>query len=154
MNNANIIKLDHNNINAYLEDIEQLEQQCFGQLAWNKKQIIDELDNTFSVIVAYIIGTQAVAYANARIVVDELQIGNIAVLPNYQKQGIGSRVLDYLIDLARTNSCVAVQLEVAVDNSPAIALYNKAHFVTVGLRKKFYTTSNGSKDAYTMTLTL
>ena len=41
-----------------------------------------------------------------------------------------------------------VYLEVRTDNAPAIALYESAGFVTMGIRKRYYRVSGA--DAYTM----
>jgi ribosomal-protein-alanine N-acetyltransferase len=42
----------------------------------------------------------------------------------------------------------AVYLEVRTDNEPAIAMYEKAGFANIGLRKRYYRVSGA--DAYTM----
>ena len=74
----------------------------------------------------------------------EYEIHTIGVDPAFQGQGIGRRLLDEL--LAHADGTVF--LEVRTDNAAAIALYRRAGFTEVGLRKRYYRQSGA--DAYTM----
>ena len=59
----------------------------------------------------------------------------------------GSKLLEYLIDKAKLSS-TSITLEVNVQNTPAIHLYEKYGFETIGKRKKYY---NNQFDAFIMT---
>ncbi|GFG51952.1 ribosomal-protein-alanine N-acetyltransferase [Mycolicibacterium agri] len=75
----------------------------------------------------------------------EYEIHTIGVDPAYQGQGIGRVMLNRLLDYAGDGT---VYLEVRTDNVPAIAMYESAGFVKMGLRKRYYRVSGA--DAYTM----
>jgi [ribosomal protein S18]-alanine N-acetyltransferase len=75
----------------------------------------------------------------------EYEIHTIGVDPTYQGQGIGRQILDRLLKFVGDDT---VYLEVRTDNVPAIAMYESAGFVNVGLRKRYYRASGA--DAYTM----
>jgi ribosomal-protein-alanine N-acetyltransferase len=75
----------------------------------------------------------------------EYEIHTIGVDPAYQGQGIGREMLNRLLDIAADDT---VYLEVRTDNAAAIAMYEAAGFVNVGLRKRYYRVSGA--DAYTM----
>jgi [ribosomal protein S18]-alanine N-acetyltransferase len=75
----------------------------------------------------------------------EYEIHTIGVDPAYQGQGIGREMLGRLLDIAADDP---VYLEVRTDNVAAIAMYERAGFVNVGLRKRYYRVSGA--DAYTM----
>lgn len=75
----------------------------------------------------------------------EYEVHTIGVDPDYLCRGIGTRLLDDLLDFAAGGT---VFLEVRTDNDAAMGLYTKAGFVTVGLRKRYYRISGA--DAYTM----
>jgi [ribosomal protein S18]-alanine N-acetyltransferase len=75
----------------------------------------------------------------------EYEIHTIGVDPAYQGHGIGRQILNRLLKFAGDDS---VYLEVRTDNAPAIAMYESAGFVNVGLRKRYYRVSGA--DAYTM----
>lgn len=58
---------------------------------------------------------------------------DMAVHPDFQNQGIGAVLLNSLIDWAKTHPTIEViKLDVAEENSPAIALYKKLGFVEIG----------------------
>ena len=75
----------------------------------------------------------------------EYEIHTIGVDPAYQGHGIGREMLNRLLAVAGDDT---VYLEVRTDNSAAIAMYEGAGFVNVGLRKRYYRVSGA--DAYTM----
>lgn len=56
----------------------------------------------------------------------------IVVLRAYWRQGIGSAMMQALIDAARTTGIEQLELDVVADNKPAIALYQKQGFVEYG----------------------
>lgn len=81
------------------------------------------------------------------IVLDEAHIANIAVKKTLRKNGIGSKLLENLIAEAKKYTS-SITLEVNEKNLPAISLYQKYGFQTLGKRKKYY---NNTHDAYIMT---
>ena len=80
-----------------------------------------------------------VAYGGMLTVLDEGQITNIATLPAYRRRGLAAKVLEALLREARARGLAFVTLEVRESNAPAISLYEKFGFLTVGYRKGFYT---------------
>lgn len=64
----------------------------------------------------------------------------ISILRSYWNLGVGSRMLEYLIDWARqTDAIRKINLRVRVDNLPAIHLYEKYGFVQEGrVTREFY----------------
>lgn len=149
---TNIVKLSTDNCDGYLSSIAQLEQLCFGRRAWTQIQLRQEIANTFAIVFAYNLGTELAGYISARSVADELQISNIAVFPQYRKQGIAWALLDMMKESARTLGNTVIELEVAVDNVAAINLYTKYGFVAAGTRRNFYPDDGrgGNRDAITM----
>lgn len=75
----------------------------------------------------------------------EYEIHTIGVDPVYQGQGIGREILNRLLAFAAGDP---VYLEVRTDNVAAIAMYESAGFVIIGLRKRYYRVSGA--DAFTM----
>jgi ribosomal-protein-alanine N-acetyltransferase len=79
---------------------------------------------------------------------EEADIINLAIHPNYRHQGIATQLLSQmLLDL----NAKKIFLEVDTENTSAINLYKKFHFITLGIRKKYY---EGKKDAFQMVLDL
>lgn len=63
---------------------------------------------------------------------------NIVVRKDKRKEGIGSKLLEEILKIAKKWKAKVVTLEVNEKNMPAIKLYQKFHFEQVGLRKKYY----------------
>ena len=57
-----------------------------------------------------------------------LYIDDLCVLDGYRKQGIGGKVLDYVLDLARENGVEQITLNVWQGNEPAISFYKDRGF--------------------------
>ena len=74
-----------------------------------------------------------------------VDIVNIAVDINYQRNGIGKRLIDYIVDKLKPER---VLLEVRKSNEKAIKLYEKCHFQIINIRKNYY----GMEDALVMEL--
>ena len=70
--------------------------------------------------------------------VDEAHITNIAVLKEYQGQGIGGLLLIATIDLAREFNASFLTLEVRASNLVAQNLYSRYGFNKTGLRRGYY----------------
>ena len=88
---------------------------------------------------------ELVGYAGLASYPDDAQVQTIAVLPRYQRAGIGRRLLTALIAHAGGQP---ISLEVRTDNAPAIGLYESMGFTRSGLRRRYYQPSGA--DAYTM----
>ena len=80
---------------------------------------------------------------------DEGYITNVAVFPQYRKQGVATALIKRVFELAQEKKLAFVSLEVRVSNSAAIALYEKAGFKEEGRRKSFY--RDPREDALIMT---
>lgn len=81
-----------------------------------------------------------------------IDIHNIAVHVDFRRRGIARVLLGRVIDEARRQSIVHIMLEVRKSNLPAQKLYETVGFLTVGLRKGYY--SDNGEDALAMTLEL
>ncbi len=132
-----------------------LEQQCFGEHGWTADMLISEINNTYSTVVAYT-NTEGdiVGYLSARVASSVVEISNIAVAVNSRRQGIARQLLEFLHNM-HVYTCDSVMLEVSIDNSSAVALYNSCGYITVATRHNFYAEGRyASRDAYTMIHTL
>lgn len=87
-------------------------------------------------------------FIGLRIEESEVHITNIAVLPNYQNQGLGYILLKEGEKFARAKNCLMISLEVKKSNLSAIHLYKKYGFEVKGVRKGYYTENN--EDALEM----
>ena len=79
-------------------------------------------------------------------------ITNIGVLPDMQRQGIGSQLLNILMIVSQECNMKSITLEVRRSNRDAQRLYERLGFKKIRLRTHYYV-DNG-EDAYEMRLEL
>ena len=135
----------------FADEIFSLEKECFGDF-WSLQLISHELEQSKSLYIVCESDSKVTGYLNASVVLDEAQLNRIAVSKEYRQKGIGTKLISYLIDYLKTQSCTGVFLEVRNNNKNAIKLYKSFGFVTDGIRKKYY--HNPDDDAVLMSLTL
>ena len=117
--------------------------------AWSLDSINKELDNkNAKYIVAVTENNEVVGFIGLWIVLDEGDITNVAVHPNYRKQKIASLLIEYVINNMKNWNISSLTLEVRKSNIPAQNLYKKFNFNVSGIRKNFY--SDNNEDAYIM----
>jgi len=73
------------------------------------------------------------------VVMDELQIDNLAVSDRCRRKGIGQMLLRSAVSRASRFGARIAILEVRSANLPARTFYEKEGFVVVGSRKRYYT---------------
>lgn len=138
-----------------------LERALFGPSAWSEATISDELaaaDHWYVGVDGPIPdvpapeGPALLAYAGASFDGDVVEVMTIGVALRAQRRGLGAQLFDALVGYARSRGATAVMLEVRVDNAPAIALYERAGFVVLGRRRRYYQPED--VDAFTMRLML
>ncbi len=86
-----------------------------------------------------------VGYSLVSMLAGEAHIMNICVDPDVKKQGIGSKLLENMIDRA-TKKAETIFLEVRPSNEAAIALYEKRGFNEIGVRKAYYPSVQGDRE--------
>lgn len=126
-----------------IEPIYNLEFDDF----WKPLNLKSELENISSKYIVAKEGNTIVGFAGIWFSVDDAHITNIVVRKDFRNKGIGSLLLERLIELAKCKT--ALTLEVNVKNKIAQKLYLKYGFEILGIRKKYY---DGIEDAYIMTL--
>lgn len=97
---------------------------------------------------------QMAAFAVTQVVLDEATLFNIAVHPDFQRQGLGRTLLQALITELGERGVMTLWLEVRASNAKAIALYRSFDFNEVSVRKGYYPSAEGREDAVIMALVL
>ena len=121
-----------------LEQIEAIEQQCFS-CPWTLDQLRSQLSDDRHVFLAAVdAGGTVLGYVGMMFVLDEGYISNVAVAPDFRRQGVADALISALMTRAEELNLAFVTLEVRAGNEPAKALYAKHGFVPVGRRKNYY----------------
>ncbi|HET6891592.1 MAG TPA: ribosomal protein S18-alanine N-acetyltransferase [Pyrinomonadaceae bacterium] len=79
-------------------------------------------------------------YIVARLAAHEIHINNVAVRPEYRRQGIGANLLNHVLEEGGRLKATTAFLEVRAGNSLAQALYKKCGFTSIGRRPGYYST--------------
>lgn len=97
---------------------------------------------------------EPVGFAMTRRVADEEELLLIAVAPKWRQFGAATTLLNQVFENARKAGVARLHLEMR-SNNPAIHLYSKFGFQTVGLRKDYYHGSGSHCfDALTLAIQL
>ena len=129
---------------AHVAPIAGLEKLCFSD-PWSEKSVETELSCRLSCWLVAMEGETLVGYVGSQTVIDESDMMNIAVHPDFRRKGIAEALVAALEEQLRERGSKALTLEVRDSNAPAIALYEKLGFTQVGLRKNYY--RNPKEDA-------
>jgi ribosomal-protein-alanine N-acetyltransferase len=128
-----------------------IEQAAFGD-PWSRSAFIELVDDPRVAFLIADLGGNVRGYVVAWFVLDEGEIGNLAVAADARRHGIGSRLLDGAIGAVRKARVDSLYLEVRDSNDAARALYASRGFVEVGRRRDYY--RRPKEDALVLRLTL
>lgn len=122
---------------CHVSQIADLEKICFND-PWSENSIASELGNRLSHWIVALDGEKVVGYVGSQTVLGETDMMNIAVHPDYRKQGIATELIEALIQVLKERGSHSLMLEVRESNDPAKELYLKMGFELVGIRKNYY----------------
>ena len=125
--------------------VARLEKLCF-QDPWSEKSIASELSNKLALWLVAIKEETLVGYIGSQTVMDESDMMNVAVHPEFRRRGIAEALVNALCAALKEQGSVSLTLEVRASNEPAKALYEKLGFEQVGKRPNYY--RNPKEDAY------
>ena len=129
---------------THVSQVAALEKICFAD-PWSEMSIASELQNLWSYWLVAVSDDRVVGYIGSQSSIDEADVMNVAVHPEYRRQGIAEGLICTLVEELKNRGIHALLLEVRASNAPAIALYEKLGFQQVGLRKNYY--RNPKEDA-------
>ena len=132
-----------------IDSVIEIEAKAYGEHHWSKESFLNELSNDLArYYAAFDNKNHLLGYAGCWQILEEVHITNIAVAPDFRRNGIGEKLLRKIIDDCYENKAKYITLEVRVSNLPAIGLYEKYGFKSLGVRKGYY--QNNNEDALIM----
>lgn len=119
----------------YIKAVAEIERACFSS-PWDEAALEAELNNACSHLYVALDGDRVAGYAAVYCVCGEADIARVAVLPEYRRQGIATKLL---LKSFEDNQADCVFLDVRESNAAAISLYKSLGFEQVGIRRNYYT---------------
>ncbi|MGL5245215.1 MAG: ribosomal protein S18-alanine N-acetyltransferase [Sarcina sp.] len=130
-----------------INDVIEISNLSFP-ISWSKTSFLNEIKNPLAHYLVAKDDEKIIGFIGAWSIIDEAHITNIAVHPNYRRQGVGDLLIGGLFCLSNELNLIALTLEVRASNIPAQNLYKKHGFVEEGIRKKYY--EDNGEDAIIM----
>jgi ribosomal-protein-alanine N-acetyltransferase len=134
--------------NWHLRDVHAIDVKVYPR-PWSLallRQEISMLDSRYYVVAE--LNGKVVGHAGIMYIGDEGHITTVAVDPEFQGQGLATRLVLALCHHASERRIPALTLEVRVSNERATLLYRRFGFAPAGVRKNYYSESN--EDALIM----
>ena len=141
----NNIKLDNIEIKVMtLDDLKTIKEILISDFDefWNYNVFKAELQSENSKYLVAKLNNEIIGFAGIKIIIDEADIMNIVTKKIYRNQGVGTLLLNEIINLCKKHNLNSVSLEVNEINSSAIHLYENFGFKKVGNRKNYYNNYN------------
>ena len=132
-----------------IDEVSAIEAEAYGKHHWSKSSFYDEMSNNLAkYYVAKNSDGELVGYAGTWHIIDEGHITTIAVKNEFLRNHIGEALIHQIIEDCYKDGVKYLTLEVRVSNEPAIKLYEKYGFQSLGTRKGYYQDNN--EDALIM----
>lgn len=132
----------------HVDEVYRISKQAFP-LPWAKEELIRETTNPNALNLVALYEERVIGYVQCWYTLDSADIINVAVAPEYKRQGVGHRLIRDLILHLKERNVENVFLEVRVSNLPAQKLYRSMGFISLSRRERYYV--NG-EDALVMNL--
>lgn len=117
---------------------------------WSTSFFLQELKASYAHSLVAVIGARTAGYVIFWLLPGEIDIHNLAVHPDYRRQGFGKTLLEAVVGEARRCGVERITLEVRKSNEAAQRLYQSLGFSAKGMRKGYY--SDDGEDAVIMAL--
>lgn len=138
-------------VSLSLEDVPALlalEKACFGGEAFTDTQLRQMLSARYGLAMGIWEDSLLVGAALLEVLVPEAELHSLAVLPGKRRRGLGAALLKSALSAARKRGATEMFLEVRRSNQAAIALYERAGFAALSVRRGYY--SHPREDALVM----
>lgn len=120
-----------------VERLSEIESSTFS-MPWKAADFLEMIELDYAYYIAAREDGVPIGCCGVRNMCGDGEITNVVIEASHRRQGIGERMLRYLMETGRERGIENYTLEVRRSNDKAIALYEKLGFVMEGVRKNFY----------------
>lgn len=129
----------------------EIERASFS-VPWRLHTFQGLLDRLDTDLLAAVDEQELIGYAICWTVLDQAELGNVAVSEEGRRRGVGRQLVEAALARARSRGAFECFLEVRESNLAAQRLYEQCGFAVIGRRKRYY--SNPAEDALVMRATV
>ena len=122
-----------------LDRIMEIEAASFTD-AWTRSGFEESLAQAYAKMFTAKIDETVVGYCCLYHILDEGEIINVAIHPDWRGRGLGGRMLGFLLEEGLRDGVGRFILDVRESNIAAQRLYESAGFKKIALQKNFYDT--------------
>jgi ribosomal-protein-alanine N-acetyltransferase len=121
-----------------IPEVIEIERMSFTT-PWSENAFLKEIHKLYSLTRVAILGDKVIGYICANYIMDEGHIMNLAVHHNFRRRGIGTKLVEEILDELKENDCRYIYLEVRFSNLRARNFYECFGFRVAGIRRNYYT---------------
>lgn len=129
--------------------VTRVEKACF-KFPWSRESFWQEAIHPDTIYLVIEVKGEIQGYMGVWHIGDEAHITNVAIHPDYQHLKLGTKMVKTMLEICQSEKIRAATLEVRPSNEPALNLYKKFGFRSVGNRPNYY---EDGEDACIMWLT-
>jgi ribosomal-protein-alanine N-acetyltransferase len=134
-----------------IEAINHIEQAQFLN-PWKKHYFSAELSHDISYFYAAEDSGKILGYIIFWLIEETIELHNIAVHEDYTRRGIGSKMMDFLLEIAARKRVEEIFLEVRKSNRAAEKFYKKYRFEKIDCRKNYFNSPKEDALVYALYL--
>jgi ribosomal-protein-alanine N-acetyltransferase len=134
---------------ADLPRVLEIEYTCFST-PWKDATFRGLMRRTDTDLFVAEVDDRIVGYSACWTVIDQSELGNVAVAPEARGLGIGGALVDVVVERVKERGARELFLEVRESNHVAQAIYRDRGFTVVGRRRSYY--AQPTEDALVMRL--
>ncbi|HEU4454249.1 MAG TPA: ribosomal protein S18-alanine N-acetyltransferase [Longimicrobium sp.] len=134
---------------ADLPRVLEVEVSCFS-VPWKEATFTSLMRRTDTDLYVAEDAGGIIGYAACWTVIDQSELGNVAVAPEARGRGAGGALVDVVVERVKERGARECFLEVRESNLVAQGIYRERGFVVVGRRRSYY--AQPTEDALVMRL--
>jgi [ribosomal protein S18]-alanine N-acetyltransferase len=132
-----------------LPRVMEIERECFST-PWSVATFRSLMRRTDTDLFAAVVDGEVVGYAACWTVIDQSELGNVAVTAEARGGGVGGMLVDAVLETVAARGATDCYLEVRESNTGAQSIYRRRGFEVVGRRRSYY--AEPREDALVMRL--
>ena len=128
-----------------LDEVQLIENDAYPH-PWTRGNFLDSLYSGYETWTLREASGALAGYFLLMMSVDEAHLLNITVRRDLHGKGLGRRLIDDVVALARQKNLTLILLEVRPSNTRALGVYQRYGFERIGKRKNYYPAADSMRE--------